>query len=154
MFLHWRSIANAQWFGCHLPFISTDMSRVSNDKREIVLRSDTSSAYLNPHVSTIFVGLRRSICPANCAGRGTCDFSLTPPQCECFDRSDSSQFCTSSPWSFAPTISPAPTISTSPSAAPSISSSPTAEKSSAGGRAGYSCSFGWTLVALLLFTRM
>eukprot|EP00579_Thalassiosira_antarctica_P000623 CAMPEP_0201866140 /NCGR_PEP_ID=MMETSP0902-20130614/819_1 /ASSEMBLY_ACC=CAM_ASM_000551 /TAXON_ID=420261 /ORGANISM="Thalassiosira antarctica, Strain CCMP982" /LENGTH=766 /DNA_ID=CAMNT_0048391049 /DNA_START=19 /DNA_END=2317 /DNA_ORIENTATION=- len=66
-----------------------------------------------------------SICPANCAGRGICDYTLSPAQCECFDRSDTSPFCSESPWSFAPTISPAPTISASPTAAPTISPRPT-----------------------------
>mmetsp|Transcript_17574 Transcript_17574/g.31775 ORF Transcript_17574/g.31775 Transcript_17574/m.31775 type:complete len:240 (+) Transcript_17574:2147-2866(+) len=50
-----------------------------------------------------------SLCPANCAGRGICDFSLSPPMCECFDRNDTSPFCSESPSSFAPTVSPAPT---------------------------------------------
>jgi len=35
------------------------------------------------------------ICPANCSGRGRCDFTLSTPQCECFDRSDTSPLCLS-----------------------------------------------------------
>eukprot|EP00579_Thalassiosira_antarctica_P012174 CAMPEP_0201918814 /NCGR_PEP_ID=MMETSP0903-20130614/7867_1 /ASSEMBLY_ACC=CAM_ASM_000552 /TAXON_ID=420261 /ORGANISM="Thalassiosira antarctica, Strain CCMP982" /LENGTH=758 /DNA_ID=CAMNT_0048455199 /DNA_START=167 /DNA_END=2440 /DNA_ORIENTATION=+ len=61
-----------------------------------------------------------SICPANCAGRGICVYSLSPAQCECFDRSNASPFCAELPWSSTPTIfiSPAPTQSASSSAAP------------------------------------
>ena len=65
------------------------------------------------------------ICPANCAGRGRCDYTLSPPQCECVDRSDTSPLCLSSPFSFAPTISPAPTTSAKPTASPTITPRPT-----------------------------
>jgi len=62
-----------------------------------------------------------SICPANCAGRGICDYTLSPARCECFDRSDTSPFCSGSPHSFAPTTSPAPTESASPTTSPTVS---------------------------------
>jgi len=71
-----------------------------------------------------------SICPANCAGRGRCDFTQSPAACECFDRDDSTPLCLASPWSFSPTASPRPTDSAMPSAAPTISPRPT-EKSMA-----------------------
>lgn len=72
-----------------------------------------------------------SICPANCAGRGICDYSLSPAQCECFDKSDSSPSCFRSPLSSATTSSAAPLAtsasspgpSTSPHTAPSSASS-------------------------------
>ena len=70
------------------------------------------------------------ICPANCSGRGRCDFTLSTPQCECFDRSDTSPLCLSSPFSFAPTISPAPTLSARPSVSPTITPRPTEANSS------------------------
>ncbi len=69
--------------------------------------------------------LFRLVCPGNCAGRGECDYSTSPPQCNCYDRDDSSPFCIDSPWSFAPTISPAPTQSKSPSASPTFTPRPT-----------------------------
>jgi hypothetical protein len=56
-----------------------------------------------------------------------CDFTMSPAQCECFDRTDTSAFCADSPWSFAPTISPAPTQSAEPSASPTTSPRPTEE---------------------------
>ena len=70
------------------------------------------------------------ICPANCSGRGRCDFTLSTPQCECFDRSDTSPLCLLSPFSFAPTISPAPTLSARPSVSPTITPRPTEANSS------------------------
>jgi len=33
------------------------------------------------------------ICPANCAGHGVCDYSLTNPTCKCFDRTDRTPGC-------------------------------------------------------------
>mmetsp|Transcript_19140 Transcript_19140/g.37194 ORF Transcript_19140/g.37194 Transcript_19140/m.37194 type:complete len:728 (+) Transcript_19140:261-2444(+) len=65
------------------------------------------------------------VCPGNCAGRGECDYSTTPPQCNCYNREDSGPFCTDSPWSFAPTVSPAPTQSRGPSASPTFTPRPT-----------------------------
>ncbi|KAL7534587.1 hypothetical protein ACHAXR_005971 [Thalassiosira sp. AJA248-18] len=62
-----------------------------------------------------------SICPANCAGRGICDYSLSPAQCKCFDQTDTSPFCSASPLSFPPTVSPVPTQGGSPSVAPTPS---------------------------------
>jgi len=92
-----------------------------------------------------------SICPANCSGRGQCDFSITPAQCECFDRTDTSSICAGSPWSFAPTISPAPTQSASPSLAPTISPRPT-ELPKVSSGVGYYSKFQWgSIVLLLLF---
>jgi len=93
-----------------------------------------------------------SICPANCAGRGICDYTLSPAQCECFDRSDTSPFCSESPWSFAPTISPAPTISASPTAAPTISPKPTEslQTRSSGPPAWYCSYFQRGCIVLLL----
>ena len=93
----------------------------------------------------------RSICPANCAGRGICDYTLSPAQCECFDRSDTSPFCSESPWEFAPTISPAPTISASPTASPTISRRPTESlEASSGSPACYYGYFQRGCVVLLL----
>ncbi|KAL7520032.1 hypothetical protein ACHAWX_004783 [Stephanocyclus meneghinianus] len=68
-----------------------------------------------------------STCEANCSGRGICDYSSTPPKCECFDRSDNSAICLGSSdlWSFAPTISPSPTVSPQPSSSPTITPRPT-----------------------------
>ena len=87
-----------------------------------------------------------SICPANCAGRGVCDFSLSPAQCQCFDRGDPSPFCAGSPLEFAPTISPSPTTSPSPTAVPTISPKPTEPRSGAS-----MCLFRWgSIIALLL----
>lgn len=73
-----------------------------------------------------------SICPANCAGRGICDYTLSPARCECFDRSDTSPFCSGSPHSFAPTISPMPTESASPTPLPTVSPRPTESPTTSG----------------------
>jgi len=90
-----------------------------------------------------------SICPANCAGRGICDFSQSPAQCQCFNQDDTSEFCADSPYSFAPTISPAPTVSASPTAAPTISPRPTSELDiqSSGPIIGHYCYF-WACTVL------
>jgi len=91
-----------------------------------------------------------SICPANCSGRGQCDFSVTPAQCECFDRTDTSEICSGSPWSFSPTISPAPTISASPSASPTISPMPTEAPEEFSGAGHYiTLQYGSILLLLL-----
>jgi len=34
-----------------------------------------------------------SICPANCSGRGICQWNLTTPKCKCFDEEDTSKNC-------------------------------------------------------------
>lgn len=65
-----------------------------------------------------------SMCPGNCSGRGRCDYSLSPPQCECFNRQDTSPLCLESPWSFAPTFSPVPTTSSRPTTSPTFTPMP------------------------------
>lgn len=90
------------------------------------------------------------ICPANCSGRGRCDFTLSTPQCECFDRSDTSPLCLSSPFSFAPTISPAPTLSARPSVSPTITPRPT-EANSSSSIMRSDVALGSMMVLLLLF---
>jgi hypothetical protein len=149
--VHWRSIAAPQWCRGHLSLFCTDLSRVSSG---CALRRQTRPTTIDDlnscHVFCPMInGILRSICPANCAGRGECDFSLSPPQCECFDRSDKSPLCASSPWSFAPTISPAPTDSLSPSSAPTFSSRPT-EIVSSGGDLGWHRFFPSVILVLLL----
>ncbi|KAL7545373.1 hypothetical protein ACHAWF_008721 [Thalassiosira exigua] len=62
-----------------------------------------------------------SVCPANCAGRGVCDFTLSPAQCKCFDKGDTSPFCEGSPSSFTSTE----TVTAAPTQMPIISAVPT-----------------------------
>lgn len=35
-------------------------------------------------------------CPFNCAGRGICNYTNSPPTCECFDKDDNSTACSDS----------------------------------------------------------
>lgn len=36
------------------------------------------------------------VCPANCSGKGVCDYSAFPPKCNCFDSEDTSARCSKS----------------------------------------------------------
>jgi len=48
-------------------------------------------------VVTACPSLRSLICPANCAGKGLCDWGLKDPECVCFDKTDKSPMCLNSP---------------------------------------------------------
>eukprot|EP00586_Coscinodiscus_wailesii_P020979 CAMPEP_0172492474 /NCGR_PEP_ID=MMETSP1066-20121228/23654_1 /TAXON_ID=671091 /ORGANISM="Coscinodiscus wailesii, Strain CCMP2513" /LENGTH=588 /DNA_ID=CAMNT_0013262139 /DNA_START=416 /DNA_END=2182 /DNA_ORIENTATION=+ len=43
-----------------------------------------------PRLATVCPHL---FCPANCSGKGTCDYSLSKPKCNCFDPQDQSEGC-------------------------------------------------------------
>lgn len=46
------------------------------------------------------------ICPANCSGKGECDYLRQDPECVCFDPADKSPGCYGSLWTEMPTSSP------------------------------------------------
>ncbi len=78
------------WFECEHDFqeidIPTTVSSVLN--RKIIC----------PRLSSVCPDM---FCPANCAGRGHCNFDaevngVKRPQCECFDKTDTSKGCTTS----------------------------------------------------------
>ena len=78
------------WYSCDYDFqeieIPTTVSTVL--RRKIVC----------PRLSSVCPDM---FCPANCAGRGVCNFEnvldgITRPKCECYDRSDTSPGCTTS----------------------------------------------------------
>jgi len=73
-------------------------------------------------------------CPANCAGRGVCDYSVNVPgdvrpQCNCFNETDTSPGCTGGLQLMKPSISLKPSSSPSASNQPSISMQPSTSPS-------------------------
>ena len=74
-----------------------------HDFQEIEIPSSVTSvlggrAIKCPRLSSVCPDM---FCPANCAGRGVCNFNadvngITRPKCECFDTTDTSPGCTSS----------------------------------------------------------
>jgi len=61
--------------------------------KEIIIFSENNMILSCPSFITLCSNL---VCPANCSGRGKCNFKTY--KCECFDSNDTSETCANSPW--------------------------------------------------------
>lgn len=79
---------NKKWYECNKDFDEIDTGFTSGSLIPFIIKC--------PRISSVCPDM---FCPANCAGRGACNYSANfngtiRPKCECFDKSDTSQGCT------------------------------------------------------------